>query len=322
MPKVSILVPCCNVEKFVYQCLDSIRNQTLNDIEVLCINDGSTDGTLNILRQFAETDSRFFVIDKSNSGYGDSMNLGLDRCTGKYIGIVESDDFIEPTMFERLLAVAEENDLDIARTGYFFYTDGVDVPEYYDFVKKNVVLNPLEEFSVFFQPPSIWASLYRHEMIKKNHIRFLPTPGASYQDTSFAFKCYFKCRRFMMLNTALLHYRQHAGGSVKSGGKVFCVCDEWDEILRFVKLDREGFNKVRGFIAEVREGTYLWNYMRLTGKNQREFLDRWSKDLRRMKEDDLPNFNNSHMRKRSWWIMHFPALFHLKKQIRSLCKYR
>ena len=145
MPKVSILVPCCNVEKFVYQCLDSIRNQTLNDIEVLCINDGSTDGTLNILRQFAETDSRFFVIDKSNSGYGDSMNLGLDRCTGKYIGIVESDDFIEPTMFERLLAVAEENDLDIARTGYFFYTDGVDVPEYYDFVKKNVVLNPLEK---------------------------------------------------------------------------------------------------------------------------------------------------------------------------------
>lgn len=320
MPKVSILVPCCNVEKFVHQCLDSIRNQTLVDIEVLCINDGSTDGTLDILNTFAALDSRFIVIDKPNSGYGDSMNVGLERCTGKYVGIVESDDFIEPTMFERLLTAAEENELDIARTGYFFYTDGVDVPECYDFVKKNVVLNPLEDCSVFFQPPSIWASIYKREFIEKNQIRFLPTPGASYQDASFSFKCYFKCRRFMMIDATLLHYRQHAGGSVKSTGKVFCVCDEWDEILRFAKLDSEGFKKVRSFIAEVREETYKWNYQRLTGQAQRDFLDRWSKDLRRMKADDLEYFKNRRMRIRSWLIKYFPTVFHIKNKIRSLRK--
>ena len=93
--KLSILVPCYNVEKYVAQCLSSIVNQTLQNIEIICINDGSTDKTLEILQSFQTTDSRIKIINKKNSGYGDSMNLGLDMAKGKYIGIVESDDYIE-----------------------------------------------------------------------------------------------------------------------------------------------------------------------------------------------------------------------------------
>lgn len=120
-PLITILVPCYNVEKYVDECLSSIQKQTYDNLEVLCINDGSTDNTLNILRKYEASDNRFHIINKSNSGYGASMNIGLNKASGDYIGIVESDDFIEPQMFEKLIRPAIENDLDIARSCYFEY---------------------------------------------------------------------------------------------------------------------------------------------------------------------------------------------------------
>lgn len=126
--KVSVLVPCCNVSAFVRECLESIVGQTLKEIEIICINDGSTDNTLDIIQEFAARDSRIRVLDKKNSGYGDSMNKGLEMARGEYIGIVESDDFVEPGMFEKLYSAAKANDLDICRSQYWSYKDGVDTP--------------------------------------------------------------------------------------------------------------------------------------------------------------------------------------------------
>ena len=83
-PLISILVPCCNVEKYLHQCMDSILSQTFTDMEVICLNDGSKDGTLSILREYEAKDSRVIVVDKPNSGYGSTMNLGLDKARGKY----------------------------------------------------------------------------------------------------------------------------------------------------------------------------------------------------------------------------------------------
>ena len=82
-PKVSILIPCYNVEKYIHQCMDSVVNQTLKDIEIICINDGSKDNTLSILQEYAKADNRIVIIDKSNSGYGDSMNRGLQKASGE-----------------------------------------------------------------------------------------------------------------------------------------------------------------------------------------------------------------------------------------------
>ena len=118
---VSILVPICNVEKYLSKCLDSIEAQTLKEIEVLCINDGSKDSSLDIIKKYASRDKRFKVIDKVNSGYGDSLNIGLKMASGKYIGIVESDDYIEPNMFETLYSVAEEKCADVVKSNFYLY---------------------------------------------------------------------------------------------------------------------------------------------------------------------------------------------------------
>lgn len=93
-PLLTVLVPCYNVEKYVTQCLESILGQTYSNIEVICIDDGSTDSTPKILQDFSKRDPRIKIITKPNSGYGHSMNIGLDHASGDFIGIVESDDFI------------------------------------------------------------------------------------------------------------------------------------------------------------------------------------------------------------------------------------
>ena len=101
-PKVTVLVPTYNTEKYLAQNLDALVGQTLRDIEIIAINDGSTDGSLDIMRQYAARDARIRVIDKPNSGYGASLNLGIDEARGEYIAISEPDDYIERTMLAKM----------------------------------------------------------------------------------------------------------------------------------------------------------------------------------------------------------------------------
>ena len=106
-PAVSVLVPICNTERYLEQALDSLLAQTFTDFEVLCINDGSSDGSLDIIKRYMANDQRFRLIDKDNSGYGASMNLGIDTARGEYIGILEPDDFFEPNALELLYGLAK-----------------------------------------------------------------------------------------------------------------------------------------------------------------------------------------------------------------------
>ena len=99
-PVLSLLVPIYNVERYLRECLDSAVAQTLEDIEIICINDGSTDNSPAIICEYMQRDARVKMIDKANSGYGDSMNRGLEMARGKYVGILESDDFMVPDALE------------------------------------------------------------------------------------------------------------------------------------------------------------------------------------------------------------------------------
>ena len=122
MPKVSIIIPTYNVENYLRECMESVTRQTLKDIEIICINDGSTDGSLQILKEYANKDSRIVLVDKKNEGYGVGMNIGLDKATGEYIGIVEPDDFVPLNMYEDLYNAAKENDLDFVKADFYRFT--------------------------------------------------------------------------------------------------------------------------------------------------------------------------------------------------------
>ena len=119
MAKVSIIIPTYNVEEYLEECMDSVVRQTLQDIEIICINDGSTDGSLEILKRYAQNDKRIIIVDKENGGYGIGMNIGLDKATGEYIGIVEPDDFVPLNMYEDLYNIAEKENLDFVKADFY-----------------------------------------------------------------------------------------------------------------------------------------------------------------------------------------------------------
>lgn len=192
-PQVSVLVPICNVERYLRRCLDSIAAQTLRDIQVICIDDGSTDGSPAILVEYADADSRFEVITKSNTGYGNSMNVGLAHARGAYVGIVEPDDFAEPTMFERLVELAMRTGADVVKSNYYEHVTGREPSA--DVLVDNLggceldrAFCPRGDQRVLRCPASIWSVLYRREFLAAADVRFLETPGASFQDTAFNLK--------------------------------------------------------------------------------------------------------------------------------------
>jgi glycosyltransferase involved in cell wall biosynthesis len=109
MPKVSIVIPVYNVEKYLRQCLDSVVNQTLKDIEIICVNDGSTDNSLQILEEYANKDDRIKIINKDNGGLSSARNAGLEIATGVYIGFVDSDDYIEIETYNEAYKLTSNN---------------------------------------------------------------------------------------------------------------------------------------------------------------------------------------------------------------------
>ena len=301
-PKVSILVPCYNVEKYIRKCMDSVVNQTLKEIEVICINDGSNDNTLAILKEYAQKDNRIVIVDKSNSGYGDSMNQGLKKATGEYIGIVESDDFVEPDMFEKLYQLAINYQTDIVKSNYFEYiTKNNSHQKIYNIATtiQNQKVSPLDQPDSFKSAPAIWSAIYRKDFLDKHDITFLPTPGASYQDTAFNFKALFCADSVYFTDEAYLYYRQdNINSSINNPKKVFCICDEYHEIERFVQKYPTKYETIKYFLPILKWGAYLWNYNRLTYPMNYQFLKVFANEFKVYQKQGL--LIKGMWRKRSW----------------------
>lgn len=233
MKKVSIIVPVYNVEKYLEKCLNSAMNQTLQDIEIICINDGSTDCSFQIIENMAKKDARIRVVDKDNTGYGHTMNIGLDLAKGKYIVFLESDDYILPDMCEILYEKCEEYNLEIIKTDFFeFKMRENNVYSRYQRVSDHnnyhQVLSPKSCSNLFFTTMNTWTCMYKKEYIDKYGIRHNETPGASYQDNGFWFQTLMYCERMYLLDQAFYMYRQdNPGSSIYSKGKVRAFSDEY-----------------------------------------------------------------------------------------------
>lgn len=331
MVKVSVVVPVYNVQKYLKKCLDSIVNQTLKEIEIICVDDGSTDSSGEILDQYAAKDKRVRVIHKKNTGYGNSMNIGFAAATGQYIGIVESDDFAELNMFETLYKVAHKNDLDVVKSAfYFYYSIPKEKNEKFEIVSKVMAQRTIcpstdfksnmEMVEFYNMKPAIWSAIYRRDFIKDNNILFLETPGASYQDAGFNFKVMALAKRVQLLQEAFLHYRQDGeGSSINSKGKVFCVCDEYQEMQRF--LDQYPVLKVRleYVLQRIKFDTYMWNYERLGKKYKYIFLERASEEYKEAIKNGT--MNREYFEDYKWDAMmeiaEDPIGFHTKKELKA-----
>lgn len=294
-PKVSVIIPVYNNEKYVRRCVESILDQTLREIEVICINDGSTDSSKDILHEYAALDERVVVVDKENSGYGANMNIGFKKATGDYVAILESDDFADPEMLEDLYRISIENNLDVARANFsLFWSQPTERDEFLELFlpeECNRVIDPSTRPNqhCFYVQPAIWSALYKKSFIEENALTLLETPGAAYQDTAFNFKVWACARKVMFLNRPYIHYRQdNEVSSINNPGKIYCICDEYAEIERWLSEERPDLKEGLAPVAyKMQFDAYTWNCGRVMPEHRLEFAQLMSREFSRLDEEGL-----------------------------------
>lgn len=283
-PLLTVLVPIYNASPYLRQALDSLAHQTLRDLEILCINDGSTDDSLAIIKSYQASDPRFRLLDKPNTGYGDSMNQGIKLARGRYIGILEPDDWLELDAFSRLTQLAEWHRAEVVKANYFkeLTTTSTTAPQTAQTTAPapkpsktlktseirprdtGKLVDPRHDRCVFTFAPAIWSAIYRRDFLLDHHLEFLPTPGASYQDLGFSFKVWALARRVVLTDAAYYHYRlDNANSSVHSPGKANCVVEEYVSINQFL-TDHHLLTEFGHTAAAAKFRNYHWNLQRLS----------------------------------------------------------
>lgn len=243
-PCVSIVVPVYNAERYLTYALDSIENQTLEDIEIVCVNDGSTDNSSALLASYREKDDRIIIVEKSNAGYGAAINDGIAVSRGKYIGIVEPDDFIDPDMYLALYQRACEAGADVVKSDFYSFNTrhGVMRRQRREICPGKCYYGPVFDATrgnaLFYVIMTSWTGIYRRSFLEDHRIRHNETPGASFQDNGFWWQVFTFARRVTFLNRAFYHYREdNQGSSIHSSESALRIKDEYDFILDFIKKD-------------------------------------------------------------------------------------
>ena len=302
MPKVSIIIPTYNVEAYLKECMESVTRQTLKDIEIICINDGSTDGSLQILKEYADKDPRIVLVDKENEGYGVGMNIGLDKATGEYIGIVEPDDFVPLNMYEDLYNTAKENDLDFVKADFYRFTRNSEngnmelIYNHLDSTGENYnqVINPYEKPYITKFTMNTWSGIYRREYIEKYHIRHNTTPGASFQDNGFFWQTFIYAKRCMFIDKPYyMNRRDNPNSSVNNKQKVYCMNVEYDFIrdIFMQKGNEELWERFKYYYNYKRYFSYTFTIGRISDEFKREYVERISKEMKRAVELDEIDMN-------------------------------
>ncbi|MBR5438191.1 MAG: glycosyltransferase, partial [Clostridia bacterium] len=227
MLKVSVVIPCYNVEKYINQCIDSILAQTLTDFEIICVDDGSTDGTVDILRRYAEADSRVRIIEQKNQYAGVARNNGLAAAQGEYVIFLDSDDFFHPEMLEKTCGAADEAQADAVVFGFRRFDDRkqeffprAELPRR-DLVIAAGVDADSQCFSATDVPndifritsPAPWTKLFRRSFVEKTGLQFQALPNSN--DFFFILSALSLAERITLVSEDLTYYRVNMSTSIQ-----------------------------------------------------------------------------------------------------------
>ena len=212
-PKVSVIIPVYNAEKYLRECLDSVVNQTLKDIEIICVDDGSTDSSLEILREYEAKDDRVHVMTQKNQYAGVARNHGMDAASGEYYAFMDADDYYALDALENMDFIAENNRLDFLKASFYNVEPGKDP---YDsnysvngWVQKQsfskVLSFPENIDDLLFLGDIPWNGMYRTSYLKENSIRF--NDFRVINDHSFFVQCFIHAQRAMVVNNHIAYHR-------------------------------------------------------------------------------------------------------------------
>jgi len=218
--KVSVVVPVYNVELYLRQCLDSLKSQTLKEIEFILINDLSTDNCGLICDEYALSDDRFIVIhNKTNIRQGLSRNKGIDIAKGEYIGFVDADDYIDPDYYEKLYAAAEINNFDISKTEAIkLYSDGRKIKQPY---LKEAIMNGIKDETPLFLLFTYehWTAIFKRDLLIKHNIKYPDIRNA--QDNVFLLRVNYFAKSISLVSGTFYYYRQHSSSTISIKEEAF-----------------------------------------------------------------------------------------------------
>lgn len=324
--KVSVIIPVYNVEEYLHECIESVISQSLKEIEIICVNDGSTDNSLQILKEYAIEDPRIKIINKDNAGYGHTMNLGMDYASGEYIGIVESDDYIEEGMYETLYKTAHEHDLDFVKSNFYRFQKGdTYFQKYYNNIARkeenyNKIINPQEYQQCFTFVMNTWSGIYKREFIQKNNIRHSQTPGASFQDNGFWFKTNVCATRTMYIKDAFyMNRRDNPNSSVQNPKKILCMNEEYELIYKFLeeKNIKEKYMDVYNF---KRYENYRFTLQRIAPEYKKNYLQVVSDEFNQSNEkgEFYSKYFTPSQQNNVNWIMRDPDEFYYQHYMKKI----
>ena len=250
LPKITVIMPSRNVAVYIRQCMDSVLGQDFLNMEILAIDAMSDDGTWEILAEYAAKDERIRLIRSERKSYGYQVNLGIREARGAYIGIVETDDFIEKQMFRILYDKAQESGADFVKgagknyvqvdKGVFYETD---IDRYENWGIEGKEIDPADHPELLYKDRFLWLGLYKTSFLRDNEVFLSETDGAAYQDIGFQMQVLSKASKAVYIDAPVYHYRLDNAGasgySHKAFGyleyefdKIFGETFNWDEIQK------------------------------------------------------------------------------------------
>lgn len=232
--KISVIIPVYNSSTYLRKCLDSVVNQTLKDIEIIVINDGSTDDSKNIIEEYTVKYKNIIFIDQENKGIGKTRNIGIKKATGEYITFVDSDDYIKENMLEEYYKYAKKHNFDLVIGSYIKKINNKEIIfENNKFKTGNVKTTPQILYLIEYGP---WAKLYKREMLINNNIYF--DEKRKYEDMPFVSKALLKSKLIGQITEPYYYYIIHNNSETTTMDKrVFDILDILKEIKDYYKRE-------------------------------------------------------------------------------------
>ena len=278
-PEISVVLPIYNAAAYLRPALDSLLAQSFADWEAVCVNDGSTDNSLEILREYAARDRRFRILDGPNGGYGKAMNRGMSAAAGKYIAILEPDDELPRHAYRHLHALAETHGADIAKGCVSRFVQQGRRRNYYETTRipRNLCNRPVcprEEWQCFTLCMNTWTCLYRRGFIEQHAIRHQETPGAAYQDNGLFFLSFANAQKLVCCNEVVyLCRRDNAASSVHSlGCRPYAMRDEYAYIRRELEKTPALWQQLRPAWLRKRLDNHFFTYANLPAEIKPAYL--------------------------------------------------
>ena len=292
--KVSVIVPVFNVEEYLSTSLDSILNQTLKDIEIICINDGSTDASLDILENYAKKDARIKIISKKNEGQGIARNIGLNNAQGEFIAFVDSDDFIKEDMLEKSYEKSVSKNLDLVMYKVSSFDNETheinDNLWYYslkcfDGFEKEIFNNSDTKKFTHLISVTPFNKLYKRSFIEKNNIRF--PDKYIFEDEVFFYNVYLKAKRISLIDENLYYYRTNRKGSTVSNNsdKDYTDVVHIFRLIRQLLIETNYLNTYKKQVYNRFFHLILWRFSQTAPKYRENFFNLMKREFSELLED-------------------------------------